>query len=457
MAIRGLRRLFDLVARPFRGRSAVDAEIGFHLDQQVRDLVEAGWTAEAARAEAGRRFGDLDRYREALVTLDRATAARRGRREWFADLLQDLRFAGRLLGRSPGFTVAVVLTLGLGIGANATMFGLVDRLLFKPPAHVVAPDRVARFVVTESSLDWGSSTNTSVSYLSYQAERHDARRTDGIAAYYTSRMAYDRGENARELRTTLATAAFFPLLGVKPVLGRFYGENDDQVGSAPVAVISERLWRRELGGGTDVLGKALFLGRRLYSIIGVAPAGFTGIDLDAVGAWLPLNVAGSDVWGASDDWRTQDGFQWMSLVARLPEGGDRVGAAAEAAQVYRRAKIAADPSLNKDSYKVTAAYAPVIAARGAAPSKSALVAALLAGVSLLVLLIASANVANLFLARGLSRRREIAVRLALGIRRGRLVRMLVLESVVLCLLGAGLALGVAWTGGGAVRRFLLPQ
>ncbi len=447
------RQLFELATRPFRGRVAVDSEIATHLELVAEELERRGWAGPAAQAEARRRFGDLTAYRKQIMTIDARRQRGSNRLQWWSDLSQDAGTAIRGLIRTPLFTAGVILTLALGIGVNATMIGLVDRLLLKAPAHVVDPDQVVRYTITQTSETFGSFTNTSVTFKELGIQRASSALSD-MAAFSSGSVSYGRGEAARDLRATIATANFFPLLGVRPELGRFFTTADDPVGGGdPTAVISYRLWQREFAGRPDALGKSLWLGSRQYQIIGVAPRYFTGVDLDAVDAWLPLHTGAREFLGNSQDWRDTWNWQWVKLLGRLKPGVTRMEASAEATVRYRAATA---DVLDRKNDKGTVTFQPIIAGRGADQTQTPLVVALLAGVSVLVLLITCANVANLVLARGLARRRETAVRVALGVGRGRLVRSLLIESLSLATVSAVVGLGLAYGGGVVARALLLP-
>src|SRR5438045_7784603 len=196
-------------------------------------------------------------------------------------MLHDLRYALRTLRRSPGLSLAAVLTLGLGIGANTAMFGIVDRLFYRPPAHVVDPDRVVRLYVTTTTAPWGTSTSPIGTYPRYEDLRDHAHSFAAVAAYGRGNFSLGLGPQAELVKARLVTGSFFSLLGVRPELGRFFGTDEDSVGrGAHVAVLSREFWMRRFGGDRAVLGKTLQLGRNMYTVIGVTPQRFAGIDLD---------------------------------------------------------------------------------------------------------------------------------------------------------------------------------
>ncbi len=373
----------------------------------------------------------------------------------FEQLGQDVAYAWRSLRRQPGFAFGVMLALGLGIGANATMFGLVDHLLLKPPAHVVEPGRVVRFQLTES--DGGDSyTNESMAYQSYVDQRDHASWFSSIATYFTNpRTPLGRGPEAEKVSAVLATASYFPLLGVHPALGRFFTAQEDQPGTAaPVAVLSWRYWERAFGKRNNVLGRRLELGTGQYTVIGVAPRDFNGVDLNAVDLWIPLHAGASDVEGSSGEWLTSYGWQWLSVIGRLNDGITRERASDEAQRVQR----AAVAQVRNVDHAARSALVPLQGfERAAIPHARERVAVWLASVAAVVLLIVCANIANLLLARTTRRRREIAVRLALGVGRARLARQMMTETLVLAM-GGGLAgLLLARWGGALLRTTLLPD
>ncbi len=386
-------------------------------------------------------------------------------------LRQDIAYALRALARTPGFAAAVVATLALGIGANSTMFSVLDVLLVRPPALVRAPEDVVRLYVKQTHRRFGEWTNASTSVPDYEAIRDGTPLLEQVVAQYTPGMSLGRGAEARPVRAAAVTHNYFTMLGVAPLRGRFFTADEDRVGGERVAVLSEAYWRTQFAGDTAVIGRALPIGRSTYTVVGIAPAGFTGVDLRPAELWLPLGASADDV-NSAEAMSSRD-FYWIEVLARVRPGADRRAAAEQATLAYRNARAAAAASAPpggerrisisgggggaSDEGPATVLFGPVQESRGPNMSDDAKVALWVGLVAGIVLLVACANVANLLLARGVGRRREIAVRLGLGATRGRLLGLLLVESLVLGVLGGAAALLLAVWGGAAVRGFLLPD
>ncbi len=446
----GARRKRSLL--PPDPRDAAGWEVEHHLAELVDRLVQEGMSPDAARREAERRFGDPARYRAAMESDERRKRMTMARMAWWAVFTGGVARALRSLRRSPGFATGVVLTLALGIGANAAMFGVLDRLLFQAPAHITDPDGVRRVMLVRPFL--GKTTRqASIAYPDY-LDLKKVGSLQAVAAFAdASGTTLGTGPDAVRVQVAQATWDFFPLLGVHAERGRFFGADEDRDGAAPTAVVSHEYWRSKMGGDPDVLGRTLEIAGDSYTVVGVAPAGFTGVNLSPVDIWVPLVTSGVLRYGRQ--WVDSRGWYWFEEVARLPAGADAAAAEAEATAMHLNAR---KEQVDAGEYPKEAHIAldPLVLARGPEANGETRVAQWLGGVSLLVLLIACANVANLLLARGTRRRREVAVRLALGVGRPRLVTSMVVESILLALLGGGVAVALATWGGAIIRRTLLP-
>jgi putative ABC transport system permease protein len=445
--IAGIRRWLHLD----RGVSEeIEEELAFHFEQATDDLVARGMSREAARLEVQRRFGNLSHYRHELELIDEQLRLRDRLRDRVDELGRMLRQAWRGLWRRPSFTVLVAVTLGLGIGVNAALFGVLDRLMVHPPALVREPGSLVRLYVQRDFLG-RQTVNASLSYQDIRDFERVAAFS-GVAAVHSSSFTMGRGLTARRIPANLVSPEFFSLLGVPAILGRTFSPADDSLtATTAVAVISYGLWQREFGGDRSVLGRTMELGDGRYRVIGVAPKGFTGASPEQVDVWLPIRSWASEM--ISGPWETSRGISWLRAVARLAPGVTPAQAEAEATAVHRAAR-------ETDAYydhQARILAGPLLEARGPDSPPEARVSLWIAGVSLIVLLVACANVTNLLLFRAIRRRRETAVRLALGIGRGRLIGELLLESILLALVAGTAGTVLAAWGSEAIRQLLFPQ
>lgn len=436
--------------RELAGRDTED-EIRLHLELRAEQLVRAGLTPERARAEARRRFGDIEHARRHLGRSARAMEDRMRLRDALEGLWQDVTYGVRSLGRERYFSFVVVLTMALAIGANAAMFGVLDRMLLRGPEHVQDRDRVTRVVFTTTHPQFGERTGATFGYVAYAALRDHVRSFQSVAAYSVSDALLGGSEGTERIRLGAATWDFFPLLGVRPRLGRFYDESEDRPPEGErVAVLSHGLWTRLFSADETAIGRSVELNGRSHTIVGVAPAGFTGIDLQQVDAWIPMSTRSA---GITDDWPSSWNASWLNIVARLAPGAAPERAGAEATAAFRGAWGEREGFYGEAELSLVPSHFDRSSGR---EPLEAPVSRWLVGVALVVLLIACANVANLQLARATRHERQVAVRLALGIGRTRLVRLLLVQSLLLCLAGGAAGLALAHWGGAVLRGLLLP-
>jgi predicted permease len=432
----------------------VDDELAFHFAMCVDELVAHGMTPEQARAEAERRFGDVPKVRQGLKRLDRERIREEQRADWWSALSQDARYAVRGLRRTPVFTVGVVITLALGIGANAAVFTFIDRLLLRPPPHVADAAKLRRVAVEMTFQNGNTDIRGPMSYAEFDAIRTGTKVFDRVAAFrYPNPTSFGRGVDAPRVKVSAVSADFFRTLGVQPQLGRFFvADDDDETVSRPAAVLGYGMWRSRFAGRANVLGETMVLNEREHVIVGVAPKGFSGADIDAPDVWAPL--APTRLAESGKAWKQAKTNFSLAVVAHLASGVSEEQAAVQATGVIRPAYEGTFLS----KLPATVRLASIIPGRRIDTTDSNLsVATRVLGAAVMVLLIACANVANLLLARALARRRELAVRLALGVGRGRLVMQLLTESVLLAAVAGAAALTIAVWGGSLLRGLLMPD
>lgn len=437
--MRGLRAFWRRVPGLFGRRAGDDfsAELESHLQMHVEDNLRAGMSADEARRAALIKLGGLEqakqayRERESLPGLE--------------TLWQDIRFGWRMLCKSPGFSVVAILTLALGIGANTAIFSFVDALFLKPLA-VSKPEGLVRVYAKGPSGHYGAGFaypeftrmrdhNASFSALSVETER--------------PQLHLVTGSDSEEIRGEFVSSNYFSLLGIQLHLGReFLPEEDAVPGRDAVAVLSDQLWKVRFEGDPAILGREIHINGIAFKVIGVAPSGFYG-DLKGlpVEVWIPAMMFGAAGYGCPDHSYNCSLFDGM--IGRLASGDSMAQAQAEASStmVWSATDWPERPSRRQVA---------VMSANGESPDDEADDAAqmhLLMSVTASLLLIACANLAGLLLARGVMRRREIAVRLAIGARRSRVVRQLLTESLLLACFGGAAGVGISFGAKQLLSRF----
>lgn len=419
----GRRPFWYLRRGPTTVRDEVDEELRVHLEMKVEELRSGGLSIDEARREALRQFGDVEHTRQYCRQQDEQKETRMQRALMLEDFIQDVRISVRSLLRAPVLTLTILVTVGLGIGATTAIFAAVNAALLRPLPYA-QPGKLVRIYTDTPPFKFSLSV---ADYLALQAQQ---TQFEQIAAYTGRAMAFSDGNGAELLRGRVVSWTYFALLGIKPALGRDFTELDGRPGSPLKVIVSHGFWRQRLGGRPDVIGKPVRLDGVDYALAGVLPP-------------LLGPLERRQEFFTAAQWSTppRRGPFFYTVLGRLRKGADPSAAASELRVINRRIF-----PLWQASYQDDKATWSMVDLKAFVVGDVGTIAGLALGAVGLVWLIACANASNLLIARVTSRRRELAVRAALGASRGRVVRYLLAESAALALGAVVVGIALAWAG-----------
>jgi predicted permease len=439
-----MARIFNLF--PWKRRRLereLDRELRYHVDRRVEDLRRAGMSERQARRTATLELGGVAQAQEEV----RDTWVWR----WVDDLSRDARYAVRTLLRSPGFTATALLSLALGIGANAAIFSLVDQVLLRS-LPVSDPSRLVHVAWRGHSLSNSWGTGNLMSYPMCRDLDEQQQFFEGVFCRHPTTVTLSTGRQHQAVPADIVSGSYFPVLGVQPEAGRLIDQSDDrQPGAHPVVVLSYTYWKHSLGGAQDVVGQKVLVNNAPMTVIGIAPAGFTGVDPLAVPAlWIPamMKRQATPEWDGLLDRRAA----WMHAFGRLKPDAS-VETVSAGLQPWFKSMLRADmqregfPRATADERRAFLASTIDLlpAAQGLSTVRGVLRRPLLVLMwgTLLLVLLSSLNVASLLLARGAARSREVTTRVALGASRGRITSQLLVEGLLIALVGGLIGLASA--------------
>ncbi|HEY6251666.1 MAG TPA: ABC transporter permease, partial [Candidatus Angelobacter sp.] len=411
-----LRSLISVLFRRSHMEGEMEEELRSHIQRRADDLQRSGLTPAEAERRARIEFGGYEHFKEECRESLGA--------HFLETLIQDIRFGARLLRKSPGFTTVAILTLALGIGANTAIFSVVYAVLLRPLPFAHPEQLVLGF---ETNLKQG----IKLSGCSYPDLKE--LRGSGVFADVAGITRHDltlTGSGDPTIVTTVGvTPEIFPLLKAKPLAGRYLFDEDEKQGAAPVVLLSEGLWRARLGANPDLIGSSITLDQRPFTVVGIMPASFRiPVFGDDQQIWIP--VIQDPLFSA---WIPRRELHWLRVVGRMNPGVSLSHAQSKADAIS--STLTQDFPVENGGWDIHLAPLQTAISEDLRTPLLVLLAA-----SGLVLLLACVNIANLLLARATSRTREVALRQALGARRGRIIRQLLTESATLGLMGAILGL-----------------
>jgi predicted permease len=421
-------------------RDTFSEELEGHLRMHTEDNVRKGMSATEARRDALMKLGGVEQTKE--LYHDRKTLP------VLEVFMQDLRYGLRMLRKNPGFTVVAVLSLALGIGANTTIFTVVNAILLsalpvRDLPHLVQMDTVdSKTLVTQAR-----SEKLQMSFPNFQDYRRENQVFTDLAAFMPTAVTWSGGAEPRQVQAQLVSANYFDVLGIRPARGRFFMPDEDtKPNGNDVAALSYALWANKLGSDPGIIGKPLIFDARPYTVIGIAPRGFRGTItfFSPEQVWIPTSMKDQILGGKEKDYFNERRFLSVNVFGRLKPGLEL--SAAEASLKTMATHL--ETEFPKDNIGRSVALSPLAdAAVGVNDhQRIALAGAMMMGVVGLVLLIACVNLANLLLAQGARRQKEISLRAALGAGRTRIVRQMLTESMLLSLAGGVVGLAIAYAG-----------
>jgi putative ABC transport system permease protein len=406
----------------------LDEDIREHIARETQDNIERGMSTEDARHAAIRKFGNVTQVMEETREVWSVV--------WLNQLLADIRFGLRMLRKNPGFTAVAVLTLALGIGANAAVFSVVYAVLLRPLPY---KDPSSLIVLNETTPMVGTVSVSYPNFLDWRNQSHTFSEMAAVRGVGFNLAGVTQPEN---ISGGAVSPNFLSMLGVRPFLGRDFDASEEKAGTPPVILLSYSLWQSHFGGDPNIVGRTIKLDDRSFTIVGVLPSNYRSLDKTDV--MLPIGVWATD---NSEDVRERGARGDLGVIGRLAAGVSLAKARAEMEGIA--ARLATEYPASNDRFGV--ALQPV---RDAFVSDIRPAILVLLGAVMFVLLIACANVANLFLVRGASRSKEVALRIALGASRGRIISQMMTESSVLAVLGGVLGLALAVAGIGGMSRLI---
>jgi predicted permease len=455
-----MRKLLNLLpGKRQRMERELERELRYHIDRRVEDLIRDGMRDSDARRQVALEFGGVVQVQEAV----RDTWLWR----WLTNGQRDLQYAARLLRRSPGFTITALLSLALGIGASAAVFSLVDQVLLRR-LPVSDPDALVYFNWKGSTMSSGYGYDYLNSYPLCRELQDQHQVFDGVVCRHPTTVHLSTGQQLQELRAEIVSGSYFSVLGVQPELGRLIDASDDrEPGGHPVVVIGEHYWRNHLASDPDVIGRKVTVNGYPMTVIGVVPASFVGMDpLSIPSLWMPIMMA-EQAGNIDAFWKhlMNRRAAWLHVFGRLKPGMTREAAKASL-EPWFRAMLENEPQTEgfptvtaeqrQRFLSTTFDLAPVPGGLSSARRNFQRPLWVILAGTVILLVLASLNIAGLLLARGSARAREFTTRMAVGATRGRIAGQLLVESLLIAVGGGVLGL-LAAPAVARVVLFFLPQ